>query len=353
MENETPTKHCRNCDAPLPSEARFCPQCSQRNHDGRLTFREMVAEAMGTLFNLDNRIFSTLRAMVVPGKLTTEYFEGKHIRYYHPLRLFLFTGLALISVLTVRYRQGPAYAQMEKMSEDIKRNHLHKKTYEHLDSLRAAFIAEQNNPITQQAVDSFASLAEFLNYTTENIDSSSFGINLFGGKIKGVNASTADVMELSAEALLDKYKVEGFWNRLFISRSVRIMKGGTNEFMLSLFGNAIWMLLVLMPLMALVLKLLYARKPFLYYEHFVFNLHLHAASFTIIFLCLVFAKHPPVWLIAIGALVSFLYPYFALKRVYQQGFWKTNLKYFIISIAYTVLAMTTFILLAVLSFALF
>lgn len=91
MENETTTQNCRNCGHPLPEGANYCPQCSQKNHDGRLSFREMAVEMVSTIFNLDNKIFRSFLALLVPGKLTVDYFEGKHVRYYHPLRLFLFT----------------------------------------------------------------------------------------------------------------------------------------------------------------------------------------------------------------------------------------------------------------------
>lgn len=347
-----PIQHCRNCDTPLPEGARFCPQCSQKNHDGRLTFGEMVSETVATLFNLDNRIFSTLRAILIPGKLTTEYFEGKHIRYYHPLRLFLFTGLAVISILTVRYRQGPGYAQMEKVSSEMEQSHFNKQRFERLDSIRQAYNNELSSSAEKLAVDSFAARADILNHPKEEKDSSSFGINMFSGSIKGVKVSTKDLMELSTDELLEKYKVAGFWNRLFVSRSMRAMKN-VNEYLLSMFGNAIWMLLVLMPLMALVLKFMYFRKPFLYYEHFVFNLHLHAAMFLLLFLTLVFTKSPPIWLIGTSFTISIVYPFLAMRRVYKQGFWKTSLKYFIISIAYSLLVVISILLLVLISFVLF
>ncbi|MBK8565112.1 MAG: DUF3667 domain-containing protein [Saprospiraceae bacterium] len=353
MENETPIHRCRNCSTPLPEDARFCPQCSQKNHDGRLTFGEMVSETIATLFNLDNRIFSTLRAMVLPGKLTTEYFEGKHVQYYHPLRLFLFTGLALISVLTVRYKQGDGYAQMEKVRAEMEREHLTKKTYEHLDSLRLEYTKGLSNPVAIQAVDSFSARVGILHDSSADRDSTSFGINLFDGRIKGVKVSSKDLMELSVDSLLAKYHVTGYWDRLFLSRTARMMKGGINEYLQYMFGNVIWMLLVLMPLMALVLKLLYIRKPFLYYEHFVFNLHVHATTFFIFFLTLMFKQQPPGWLITISILVSLFYPFIAMKRVYKQGFWKTSIKYFLLTFAYAILGIASFVILAVISFAMF
>jgi hypothetical protein len=209
-----------------------------------------------------------------------------------------------------------------------------------------------SNPIAIQAVDSFAAKAEILNYSKDR-DSSSFGINMFEGKVKGVKVATQDLMELPVDSLLAKYHVTNFWDRLFLTRSVKMMKGGINEFLQYMFGNVIWMLLVLMPLMALVLKLLYIRKPFLYYEHFVFNLHVHVASFVIGFLCLAFTKTPPNWLIALALIALFIYPFIAMKRVYKQGLLKTGIKYTLLSTAYLVFGVASFLILAFLSFALF
>ncbi len=168
MENETPIQYCRNCNTPLPTDARFCPNCSQRNHDGRLSFGEMVSETMATLFNLDNRIFSTLRAIMIPGKLTTEYFKGKHVRYYHPLRLFLFTGLALISIFVVRYKNGEGFAKMENVKLEMEKGHGIKKTYERLDSMRAAYKKPIQHQATVQVVDSFSAYLGILDYPKEN-----------------------------------------------------------------------------------------------------------------------------------------------------------------------------------------
>ncbi|MCC6724563.1 MAG: DUF3667 domain-containing protein, partial [Saprospiraceae bacterium] len=92
MENEQPIRHCRNCDAPLPEQAVYCTQCSQKDHDGRYSFSEMMAELFTTVLNIDSIAIRTARALAIPGKLTQDYFDGKHIRYYRPIKLFFYTG---------------------------------------------------------------------------------------------------------------------------------------------------------------------------------------------------------------------------------------------------------------------
>ncbi len=352
MENESPTQFCRNCNAPLPEGAQYCPNCSQRNHDGRFTFWEFMTEALGNLFNLDNRIFGTLKAMVIPGKLTTAYFEGKHIRFYHPLRLFMLTGLALISIITVRYRQGASYAKMEKTVVEMERNNTENQLKIHLDSIRHNLDKELQNPVAIAAVDTFCARAEVLSIDSIGRDSASFNIALFGDKTKGITVSNRDLFELPVDSILNKYQAKGFWNRLLISRSIRMMKG-VNEFLLSMFSNIIWMMLVMMPMLALCLKLLYYKKPYLFYEHLIFSMHVHSALFLLFFLLLAFYQTPPEWMQVSAMLLSIIYPFIALKRVYKEGIFKTTVKYIIISMAYSVLIIFSFVFMAIISFALF
>lgn len=351
MENETTTQNCRNCGHPLPEGAKYCPQCSQKNHDGRLRFREMAVEMVSTIFNLDNKIFRSFLALLVPGKLTVDYFEGKHVRYYHPLRLFLFTGVALISIATVRYQQGRPYQQMEEVAENMKMERFESRFNARLDSVRLAYRKELTDPSALQALDTFCYRSNVLRDSARE-DSSTFNLRIIDENQKSVTIATKDLMELPTDSLLNRYQVEGFWERMVVARAMRMMKG-TNQFLISMLGNAIWMMLVMMPLLALFLKMLYRRKPYYYYEHLVFSLHVHAAAFGLFFLLLSLGKYQTPWLNAIAMIIAFLYPFFAMWRVYQQGFFKTLLKYFLLCIAYFLLGMVSFIVLAMVSFVLF
>lgn len=352
MENEIPSQHCRNCDAPLPEDARFCPNCSQRNHDGRFTFREFVVEIIASFFNLDNRIFGTLKALPIPGKLTTAYFEGKHVRYYHPLRLFLFTGVALVSIITLRYRQGDSYTKIEKTTAEMQQNNTERNLKIHYDSVRVNYVKELTDASAIAAVDTFSSRIGVLNADTLQMDSSTFNVSVIDGHNKGITIASKDLFELSVDSVLNKYEVKGFLNRLLVSRAMRMMKG-MNEYLISMFGNIIWMMLVMMPLLALSLKLLYIRKPYFYYEHLIFSLHVHSVLFLLLFLVMAFFKHPPEWLTLVVLLIAGIYPLFAMKRVYKQSWWKTILKFFLLSIAYLMLAIISFILMAGISLVLF
>jgi len=83
------TQFCPNCCVPLIDRAVFCHNCGQKNTDARLTVKELFSQFFDNVFNLDSKIFRTLGAVIIPGKLTIAFLNGQRRKYYHPIRLFL------------------------------------------------------------------------------------------------------------------------------------------------------------------------------------------------------------------------------------------------------------------------
>ena len=115
-------------------------------------------------------------------------------------------------------------------------------------------------------------------------------------------------------------------------------------FIQALYRNLSYILFILMPVFALILKLLYTRRR-LYIEHLVFSLNMH--SFTLLlfsFLVIVAMVFPS----ASGAsqwLLVVLPVYFAvgMKRFYMQGWFKTILKEIILTVLYSILLAIAFL----------
>jgi Protein of unknown function (DUF3667)/zinc-ribbon domain len=93
---ETAPAACSNCAAPLPPEARFCPQCGQRTQHGPHSLREAVQAVVGRDYSPDGRLWLTLRRLVVPGALTADWFAGRQQRYLGPMRLLLLVLLVAV-----------------------------------------------------------------------------------------------------------------------------------------------------------------------------------------------------------------------------------------------------------------
>lgn len=370
MDIEQPTQHCRNCGFPLPEGARYCPQCSQKNHDGRLSFREMVSETIATIFNLDNRIFNTLKTLAVPGKLTVDYFAGKHVRYYHPVRLFLVAGALFIAALSVQIGDGPSQI-MPKSYNEIKELHQKHQFYLQLDSLKKSVAATLNDRRAIAALDTLFSKLDS-SYVTSANDSLTFAKSFIhdgtkdtlynGGNFNislqesdQVNIAVEDLDNMKEDSLLEAYGITGFMQKLLVRQQIKLQKKGDN-FVFYLLGNVLWMMLFMMPMLALILKLIYFRRHYLYYEHLIFSFHVHSFQF----LLLAFVIFIGGWLdtklgpaMSIALITVCFYPLFAMKRFYGQGWIKTILKNILTGIIYLTIFVFAVFGLAFVSFALF
>lgn len=95
---------CPNCGADAPHE--FCARCGQPQRDRlRVSLRTLAAETAEELTDLDGKIATTLRLLVVrPGRLTTEYLAGRRARYVRPLRLYLTASVLFFLAFSIGSR---------------------------------------------------------------------------------------------------------------------------------------------------------------------------------------------------------------------------------------------------------
>ena len=103
---------------------------------------------------------------------------------------------------------------------------------------------------------------------------------------------------------------------------------------------------ILLPLYALLLKLIYWRRHKYYVEHLVFALHLHAFAFLVFSVSALLPEEAP-WSDPTSTMLFgwFLVYYFlALRRYYGQSRRKTGLKYMILLGAYTALVTPSVVL---------
>lgn len=93
----------------------------------------------------------------------------------------------------------------------------------------------------------------------------------------------------------------------------------------------------LLPLFALLLRILYVRRAWVYAEHLVFALHYHALVFTLFAAALAAGRWIPVWLVFPLAV---LYLPLAMRRVYRQGWDHTVAKAAVLgSVYFTICSM--------------
>ncbi len=91
---------CPSCRA--VTTGRYCVQCGEKqleSHDRSL--RHYLGEALEVLTHFDTKIIRSVGLLLSrPGFLSTEWLQGKRIRYVSPLRLFLLLNIVYYISLT-------------------------------------------------------------------------------------------------------------------------------------------------------------------------------------------------------------------------------------------------------------
>ena len=79
---------CRNCGTQAP--LNFCPECGQETTLHPPSLAEFLHEFVGHYVALEGALWKTLKLLLAkPGRLTREYLDGRRRRYVLPLRLYL------------------------------------------------------------------------------------------------------------------------------------------------------------------------------------------------------------------------------------------------------------------------
>jgi Protein of unknown function (DUF3667) len=144
---------CQNCENPLAENDNFCSNCSQKRSTGRIAFSQLVVQFFEDTVNWDARLFRSIRDLCVPGKLTIEYFKGRHVPYWQPLRLFLF--MAALQMIIVNSSFNKATTAMQKANDETKRGVYEYLLLQKLDSLKVEVVKRSSSKkVAKAAMDS-------------------------------------------------------------------------------------------------------------------------------------------------------------------------------------------------------
>lgn len=325
------SRRCLNCGASICEADAYCAHCGQANKPSRIPLWSALRDSFEQLFDLDSKLLRTLRGLLLPGQLTRQYFAGRRKSFLHPARLFLISAVVFLALFSFRTLQL-AQSDLERDFEAIRAQGYHQKElaklYADIDSLRDL---RPQDASWQMALDS-------LSKSIGEPDSSSITLGLFSFSWKtGIQASSRevrwkDLLTLPMEELLKKYEIENYWERLFLEQMARVARDGKGFYQFVL-GQLSWMLLFMMPAIALVLKLFYIRRGRYFVEHLYFTFHTHSFVFLLFGLAVLINPRFGIWggLALVGSAV---YVYLAFLRYYGQSWFKTLVKVFLISNVY-------------------
>uniref|UniRef100_A0A486XH47 Gll1812 protein n=1 Tax=Rheinheimera sp. BAL341 TaxID=1708203 RepID=A0A486XH47_9GAMM len=298
------TPQCDNCYSNL--HGGFCHQCGQEKKSYIRNVSGVVTEFFGEFSNWDTRVWRTLVPLWFrPGYLSRRYVDGHRVPYVPPLRLYLFTSII-------------AFLLLAKLLPDTSMN-----------------VKNSNQPLPSLVSGEAVTPEQFQQELVDKLQAD-------------VQAEGMDMPFLSTEASSE------------FERKIAQLSANPKQAINKFFSLAPQMMLLLLPLFALLLKLLYIRSERYYMEHLIVALHSHSfiLQFSVFYLALEllaqdislsWLSHIIKWLANAVLLWMPLYLLLCQKNYYRQSWGKTLVKFWLVSSLYNLMAVTALVGLIILS----
>ncbi|MBB6461577.1 DUF3667 domain-containing protein [Flammeovirga kamogawensis] len=299
--------NCTNCKNKLKSEDQFCSQCGQSRIDYFTSFKTILKDTLDEVFGLDSKFKHTILPFLTkPQFLTEEFLKGKRQFYVHPIRLYLFCSIVFIFIF----------------NNIIIDKHTIKLDFDKIFSKEEKAQASHNDSDTETTND-------FNFHISDTNKEDSLNTKHILKVFEFIKTSN----DFSDKTIQDSLNVDKWYQIKLIRQSHYFYDEKGVTFFEAVLENIPIAIMLLVPLFALYLKLLYVRKKHNFYiQHLIFSMHLHAFSLVFFSLFLIFAKINfissdlfliPIilyWLVISGLM---------FKKFYSQNWVKTIIKIFI------------------------
>ncbi|WP_445359365.1 DUF3667 domain-containing protein [Microbulbifer sp. ANSA005] len=349
---------CANCCTQLLGP--HCYACGQPVKGIVRHFSSVIGDFLDTLLAFDSRTWKTIPALFFrPGFLTTEYFSGRRVRYVSPVRLFIFLCITSLFVTrlsgdwTINFMDADASnegPQLEASGVDLL---LQGDRPVHTETPERKGLLEEIKKAEVSLIEAKEEVEEGIKRGIKN--------EIAKGSNEGRIISQEDsepVWQSSAndpDNKLIRMDIKGLpkpmqdWMDAKIENANQNIKQVTenpNRFKKAFLKTLPYALLIMLPMFAMMLWVLYIFKRRLYMEHLIVALHSHAFIFLSILignilyvLSVNMAGYTPITL-ALEALITLLifwvlvYLLWMQKRIYRQGWFVTFCKYSVLGMAY-------------------
>ena len=356
---------CFNCGHPFSGHEKFCPECGQANKDKRITFKNFIHEVFNGFISWDSKFWTTFIPLLIkPGKVSRDYIDGKRMRYANPFRFYL--TISVLFFLIVGATE--AFDQFKQLTEGQTKvnpsiNDQISNVKKVIDSTK--FETNLNNTLKKiDSTDRKEILKALPNLKLDSLNTKKRSKNQirFGelGKYKKYSDFQKKNPNIAIDIALDSLKEEKTFKNRFIYTRIKTLNEindsdeNFKKFTKQIISYISISLFVLLPLFTLFLKFYYIRGKFTYVEHLVFVFHTQTVFFllmTLFFLLHYFSSQE--YTIPIFLLIFLIYLYLAMKKFYNQGHFKTFVKYIMINITFTIIAVFGIFVVAALAFMLY
>ncbi|NNF41272.1 MAG: DUF3667 domain-containing protein, partial [Woeseiaceae bacterium] len=286
------------------------------------------------LLELDSRLWRTLIPLLRrPGRLTRDYLEGRRARYMPPFRTYLVLSLIFFVVaffdprddLGLLFEPQPLQTPEEAVAEAAQAESARQEVLRSLAD--EGIIAGDTLPGDAAEVVATEPGKQGTGRLEVSVDDDSGDCNIEGDSLKD----------------LPQWFQRRFTPERLKQVCERVTADNGKAFLGLLRDNIPVALIVLLPLMALVLKILYPLSRRYFVEHLLFFVHYHAFFFLMLTLQILFARaasllHLPealaVLVIVAASFYIPVYLFLAMREVYGQGRLLTFMKYVVLVVAY-------------------
>jgi hypothetical protein len=281
-------KYCKDCGSELYGE--FCSQCGQRDVELKIPFKDLAKEFIEEFFSFDARLLKSIYPFLVrPGLLTLEYVAGKRTQYISPFKLYF--SMSFLFFFTLAF-----------FDSGNKTNH-------------SLSLEGKDSTIQEINADSIIWLGN-----KSNITFSADGKN--------------DSVALSKK----------FGSRFAVG--VNKMKTNPQLFFDKLHEHTPHIIFLMLPIFALLLKLMYIRSNVFYIQHIVFTFYFHSFVFFILLFSTLIGHSGIDFMADYSDFLVILIPFYlytGMRRVYKQSRGKLVTKFLLLGGSYSILLLAAII----------
>ncbi|MFD2564487.1 DUF3667 domain-containing protein [Aquimarina rubra] len=322
---------CLNCNVPLDVIDRYCHNCGQINTTKKLSFKDFFNEFFASIFSYDSRLRHTIVGLLFrPGMISKDYVEGKRIKYANPFRFYLSVSILffIINGLFIDFDQVALQfnSDQKEAAEDAKRSKI------------SAIEIQTGSPDTTKIAKNSSNEVYF---SEAQLDTMGM-FTAIRKRWKTYKSHYKTTGELVANTALDSLKhKQNTYTRYLYSRSIKTKNLSDNpmELLVFVFNKLPFIIFFFLPIFALMMWLLYIRKPFNYMEHLVFIFHTQTMFFILMGISILIDQISETEVASSIAMLVFLfYLYKAMRKFYQQGRAKTIVKFLLVNVLFFILA---------------
>ncbi len=315
-------KDCLNCGHHV--EEHFCTHCGQENIEIKEDAIHLITHAVADYFHFESKFLGTMKPLLLqPGWLSKLYVAGKRVAFIHPIKVYIFISIVFFLFMLSSKKSEQAELESTKSGRSSKLK------IERLESdlKNPAFSQSQRDSLVRTAVAEVTQSER----TQRTIDS----------KLLTEGDSTLAAYENRQQAL-SKNKRDNFLKHYIVRKNFELRKypDVSEKIEQDIKHNVPKMMFILLPLFALLLKLVYFRSKKFYYEHLIYSFHVHAALFLSLLvvnaLSWIFDLFYDISVLLTFAWLgyAFWYIYRSLRTFYGSKKWVTVAKFMFLMFGY-------------------